>query len=94
MIGLCKSPDGNVTIMIVTTLMQRNIFSMPYLKSKYKNVIDKALRDIENKVYEPISELEIKCYVTPEPVTYEERKKGIEKELKTGEKWGDIWDCA
>lgn len=67
---------------------------MPYLKSKYKNVIDRTIPLIKNKIYEIISELEIKCFVTPEPVPFAKRTVGKEKVIKISDKWGELWDCA
>lgn len=49
---------------------------------------------IRERIYVPLAELTVTAWVTPEPVSYEERTSGRRTALKTGDKWGDLWDCA
>ncbi|WP_234414385.1 alpha-mannosidase [Paenibacillus sp. CAA11] len=50
--------------------------------------------DIEERIYSPIAELQVEAWVTSEPVLYVNRKAGRRVELKPGERWGELWDCA
>jgi alpha-mannosidase len=52
------------------------------------------LNKLREAIYEPIAELEVTAWVTPEPVSYEERMSGTKVTLTQGEQWGDLWDCA
>jgi alpha-mannosidase len=45
-------------------------------------------------MYRVIGELNTKAWVTPEPVNFENKTNGKLINLKIGEKWGDLWDCA
>jgi len=67
---------------------------MPYTKSKYRIVIEAAYNEIKNRIYTKAADLEVECYKTAEPVSFEQRKTGEHMTLKTGDKWGDLWDCA
>ncbi|WP_245954358.1 alpha-mannosidase [Paenibacillus flagellatus] len=64
---------------------------MPYPNSVNLNrVLDK----IRQSVYTPIAELSVEAWVTPEPVGFASRREGRRLELRPGDKWGDLWDCA
>ncbi|SHE41180.1 alpha-mannosidase [Caldanaerobius fijiensis DSM 17918] len=67
---------------------------MPYYSKVTKFCLEQVRNRIFNAIYEKVAELNIKAWVTPEPVPYEERQKGEEKTLKIGDKWGNLWDCA
>ena len=64
----------------------------------YEPIRPERLRQMLNKlreeIYKPITELEVKAWVTPEPVSYESRMSGTEVTLHPGERWGELWDCA
>lgn len=66
---------------------------MPY-ETGIKGMFEGVLNQIEKKIYETAAELKVTAWVTPEPVSYEERMTGNKKELTIGQKWGDLWDCA
>ena len=67
---------------------------MPYVKHRYKVVIERTYNTLKNKIYNNVGELETQYYKTKEPVPYERRTEGEHKKIKIGEKWGDLWDCA
>ncbi|MEC0136743.1 glycoside hydrolase family 38 C-terminal domain-containing protein [Paenibacillus macerans] len=52
------------------------------------------LTKLESYIYRPVETLAVTAWVTREPVPYAERKSGKQTELKTGGKWGELWDCA
>jgi alpha-mannosidase len=49
---------------------------------------------LKEAVYSPLADLEVTAWVTPEPVPYDRRESGRKLELKPGDKWGDLFDCA
>lgn len=49
---------------------------------------------LRNAIYDPIAELDVTAWVTPEPVPYAERMSGAPLELAPGDRWGKLWDCA
>lgn len=62
-----------------------------------KNTIarmEKFILRLHEKYYKELQKLSCTAYVTKEPVTFEERLSGEKKELKEGEHWGDLFDCA
>ncbi|HHY81372.1 MAG TPA: alpha-mannosidase [Clostridiales bacterium] len=67
---------------------------MPYPYKEYLSLINRKHKEIESRIYEVIGELNAVAWITPEPVPYKDRTSGTRKEIKIGEKWGDIWDCA
>lgn len=62
----------------------------PIMVQKAKGCLSK----LQSYIYEPISALEVTAWVTREPVRYEDRRSGSPIQLKPGEKWGNLWDCA
>ncbi|KZS48752.1 alpha-mannosidase [Paenibacillus glucanolyticus] len=62
----------------------------PIRREPLKQMLDK----LREAIYKPIAELDVTAWVTPEPVTYEERMSGTEVTLAHGERWGLLWDCA
>ena len=44
--------------------------------------------------FEPLTPLEVEAWVTPEPVGFGQRESGRRLELKEGDRWGELWDCA
>ncbi|SDX46802.1 glycoside hydrolase family 38 C-terminal domain-containing protein [Paenibacillus sp. CF384] len=68
---------------------------MPYETKKI--ILEKAkglLPRIRNAIYEPIAALTVSAWVTKEPVPYAERTSGSYMDVKPGDKWGNLWDCA
>ncbi|KOY14802.1 alpha-mannosidase [Paenibacillus xylanivorans] len=66
---------------------------MPYEPIRPER-LKQMLNKLREAIYEPIAELEVTAWVTPEPVSYEERMSGTKVTLTQGEQWGDLWDCA
>ncbi|WP_408894978.1 alpha-mannosidase [Paenibacillus taichungensis] len=66
---------------------------MPYEPIRPER-LKQMLNKLREAIYEPIAELEVTAWVTPEPVPYEERMTGMKVPLKQGEQWGELWDCA
>ncbi|KAG2964916.1 hypothetical protein PC120_g27314, partial [Phytophthora cactorum] len=76
-----------------TVLLQEEYTSMPYEPIRPER-LKQMLNKLREAIYEPIAELEVTAWVTPEPVSYEERMSGTKVTLTQGERWGDLWDCA
>ncbi|MBJ6359924.1 alpha-mannosidase [Paenibacillus sp. GCM10012307] len=66
---------------------------MPYETVK-PEMLRAFLKNMEQHVYQPIDEMKVTAWVTSEPVAYAGRESGIRLELKPGDRWGDLWDCA
>ncbi|MBD2865585.1 alpha-mannosidase [Paenibacillus oceani] len=66
---------------------------MPYEAFK-PDVMRAMLNKIDKHIYVPLAELSVTAWVTKEPVVYAERTSGTRIELITGERWGELWDCA
>ncbi|OME90803.1 MULTISPECIES: alpha-mannosidase [Paenibacillus] len=66
---------------------------MPYepIRSEHLNQMLSKLREA---TYEPVGKLKVTAWVTPEPVSFEERMSGKKITLSHGERWGELWDCA
>ncbi|MDF2543955.1 MAG: alpha-mannosidase [Herbinix sp.] len=56
--------------------------------------IDKFFERLVHKYHEKLGELSCTAYVTKEPVPFSDRLSGEKKELKMGDHWGDLFDCA
>lgn len=67
---------------------------MPYYKKNTLDRVEKMFRRLQESYYKKISDLHVTAYVTAEPVPYGERFTGEEKELKVGDVWGGLFDCA
>jgi len=68
---------------------------MPYETSAI--MLDRAkhtLEKIRDHIYLKVASLEVNAWRTKEPVPYEERTSGEPLALRSGDKWGDLWDCA
>lgn len=66
---------------------------MPYETIK-PTQLKAMVERLRNEIYDPIEELEVTAWVTPEPVGYEERMSGVPLKLAPGDRWGKLWDCA
>lgn len=67
---------------------------MPHLFAQRKWELQNLTRRIADKVYQPIGDLAVTAYVTPEPVPYAKRTTGKKLTLRPGDKWGNLFDCA
>lgn len=56
--------------------------------------IEKFFHRLGEKYYVPLADLNCTAYVTKEPLPYSERMVGEQKELRTGDHWGELFDCA
>ncbi|TJY41113.1 alpha-mannosidase [Cohnella pontilimi] len=68
---------------------------MPYERNEI--ILNKAkliFSDLQRHIYKPVSSLTVTAWVTSEPVPFEERTQGRKVQLKPGEQWGKLWDCA
>lgn len=52
------------------------------------------LKELFNKIYTPISELEGVGYFSNEPLPFAKKEQGEKFPLVKGEKWGELFDCA
>jgi alpha-mannosidase len=54
-----------------------------------------ALGDrVREAVYTTVADLEVTAWVTPEPMPFSRREEGERKDLRPGDKWGGLFDCA
>lgn len=58
------------------------------------NLIGACERELKERMYRKVSELDITVWVTPEPVPFSKRTSGTKKHLRAGDNWGDLWDCG
>ena len=67
---------------------------MPDFKHYTLRQLDEALLALEQAVYTPVGNLDIRAWCTAEPLPFAERTNGSERTLRVGDKWGDLFDCA
>lgn len=60
---------------------------MPYEPIRLGH-LNQMLSKLREAIYEPIAQLNVKAWVTPEPVPFEERMSGQQITLSQGEHWG------
>ncbi|MEO8396321.1 MAG: alpha-mannosidase, partial [Chloroflexota bacterium] len=65
---------------------------MPYSYDKFEP--RRILAKIEDAIYAHIQPVRVEAWLTPEPVPYEQRSSGQYRDLKLGESWGSLWECA
>ncbi|MCU0645355.1 MAG: alpha-mannosidase, partial [bacterium] len=65
-----------------------------YYNKHTKTQLSQLLPRIGNTIYEPIADLAITAWRTKEPVPFAQRTSGDELNLKIGDNWGDLFDCA
>lgn len=65
-----------------------------YLHDSNKGYIEYKCEKLKESFYREVMRLKVEAYVTKEPVSYSMRESGEYKELKTGDRWGDLWDCG
>lgn len=57
-------------------------------------VIEKQIPLVYNRIYTPVAEVKLEVFVTPEPVSFEERKSGKRKVVKRNDYWAEAWECG
>ena len=62
----------------------------PYTRSD----LDFVLQQLQQSIYSIAGELNITAWRTSEPVPYDQRTSGERLELKIGDSWGGLFDCA
>ncbi len=67
---------------------------MPYYRRQKRHTLREVERRLRDAMYSPVGELTVEAWVTQEPVPFEERQSGKHLELKPGDKWGGLFDCA
>jgi alpha-mannosidase len=67
---------------------------MPDFKPYTVRHLQGALRQIGERVYTPVAQLDIRAWCTSEPVPFVERQDGAECQLQVGDRWGGLFDCA
>ena len=67
---------------------------MAYNFRAQTEAIVNMLERIKENRYVYLCDLNAEVYVTPEPVSYEERYQGNKKIVSKGEQWGNAWECG
>jgi alpha-mannosidase len=67
---------------------------MPDFKSYTRHSLDQTLIQLEKAIYSNIAPLKITAWRTAEPVSFAQRMHGFRLDLKIGESWGGLFDCA
>jgi alpha-mannosidase len=67
---------------------------LPYHHKRTKEWLKGTLAAIEQAIYQPLTNLEVEAWVTPEPVPFAERQSGTYQKVQIGQSWGKLWDCA
>jgi alpha-mannosidase len=68
---------------------------MPYQSALHERSFPEVERAIRGAVYTPVGTLAATAWVTPEPVSFVERRHGRKLILKPGDQWSEAtFDCA
>ncbi len=67
---------------------------MPDFKPYTTHYLKQVLNLIGDAVYSVVDKLNIKAWWSREPLPFGQRYDGLTLELQTGDKWGDLFDCA
>ena len=68
---------------------------MPYTPKDYlENYLRTTLEHLKKAIYISVGDLAMTAWWTKEPVPFNKRTTGKKIELKTGDKWGNLFDCA
>jgi len=67
---------------------------MPDFKPYTTQHLNYALGKIAESIYTVVGQLEIRAWCTREPLPYAQRRSGVERHLRVGDTWGDLFDCA
>lgn len=66
----------------------------PFRLKRHKTTANRMENLIKEKVYSTVAKLEAVCYMTKEPLSFENRTHGELRKLNPGDRWGDVLDCA
>lgn len=67
---------------------------MAYNIKSQREAVETVIPQLYKKIYIPVSEMNMEVFLTPEPVSFENRTAGERKTVKKGEVWGKPWDCG
>ncbi len=67
---------------------------MPYYDAVTRLTLPGVLKRIQAAIHEPVAELSSTIYRTAEPVAFAERLSGEKREIRIGDSWGTLWNCA
>lgn len=69
---------------------------MPYFQydTMPQNYLKEIIKRVRESIYCKIGELEVTIWKTPEPVPFSEKFTGKRQQIKVGQSWGELWDCA
>jgi alpha-mannosidase len=67
---------------------------MTFVRYQKDRHLAEMLDRLRQCVFTPLADLRVTAWATREPVPYEERQTGTRLELRPGDKWGDLFDCA
>lgn len=67
---------------------------MPYHRDQKRQELTHIGNRIRDAVYQPLADLTVHAWVTPEPTPYANRETGTHLALKPGDRWGGLFDCA
>lgn len=65
-----------------------------YFHDSNKGYLEYKCEKLKESFYREVMQPKVEVYVTKEPVPYSMRESGEYKVLKTGDNWGDLWDCG
>lgn len=67
---------------------------MPRFTAYTDNQLSQLAASLFDRVYTEVGGLDITAYWSKEPFPYAKRRSGKKLELKVGDAWGGLWDCA
>lgn len=67
---------------------------MAYNTKSQIEAVEAVIPRLYKEIYVPVAEPEIEVFLTPEPVSFENKTAGERKTVKKGEVWGNPWDCG
>ena len=67
---------------------------MPRFTPHTTGQLRRARERLAEACYTPVAELTVHAWRSAEPVPFAERESGERLELKPGDVWGDLFDCA
>lgn len=67
---------------------------MPYYLQNMKERLPGVMERIKKSIYEKKAPLDMTVWVTPEPVSFQNRTTGKEKKIAIGESWGGLFECG
>ena len=67
---------------------------MPYHHMHTRSRLKYVIKRLEEGIYTPAADLQATAWITPEPVSFDQRMTGEQREIIVGQSWGQLWDCA